>query len=72
VTSWSTTRTAIGFGEGRTHHMNMDYSAWEGYEIDGHVDTVISRGKVVVDGGRYLGAKGDGRFLKRGLSQYLI
>ncbi|GAA2986159.1 dihydropyrimidinase [Microbacterium terrae] len=55
-----------------THHMNMDHSAWEGYEIDGHVDTVISRGKVVVDGGVYLGAKGDGRFLRRGLSQYLI
>ncbi|MFC8682445.1 dihydropyrimidinase [Microbacterium ureisolvens] len=55
-----------------SHHMNMDHSAWEGFEIDGHVDTVISRGKVVVDGGQYLGAKGDGRFLKRGLSQYLI
>ena len=48
--------------------MNMDYSAWEGYEIDGHVDTVLSRGKVIVDGDEYLGAKGDGRFLKRGLS----
>lgn len=55
-----------------SHHMNMDHSAWEGFEIDGHVDTVISRGKVVVDDGEYLGAKGDGRFLKRGLSQYLI
>ncbi|MFB8145887.1 dihydropyrimidinase [Microbacterium sp. NPDC056003] len=55
-----------------SHHMNMDHSAWEGFEIDGHVDTVISRGKVVVDGGAYLGAKGDGRFLTRGLSQYLI
>ncbi|KRB38507.1 dihydropyrimidinase [Microbacterium sp. Root180] len=55
-----------------SHHMNMDHSAWEGFEIDGHVDTVISRGKVIVDDGRYLGAKGDGRFLKRGLSQYLI
>lgn len=54
-----------------SHHMNMDHSAWEGFEIDGRVDTVISRGKVVVDGGEYLGAKGDGRFLKRGLSQYL-
>lgn len=64
--------TSIGYGEGRTHHMNMDHSAWEGYEIDGHVDTVISRGKVIVDGGEYLGAKGDGRYLKRGLSQYLI
>ncbi len=56
----------------RRHHMNMDYSAWEGYEIDGHVDTVLSRGKVIVDGDEYLGAKGDGRFLKRGLSTYLV
>ena len=55
-----------------THHMNMDHSAWEGFEIDGHVDTVLSRGKVVIDKGQYLGAKGDGRFVKRGLSQYLI
>jgi dihydropyrimidinase len=55
-----------------THHMNMDHSAWEGFEIDGHVDTVISRGKVIVEGDRYLGAKGDGRYVKRGLSQYLI
>jgi len=64
--------TSIGYGEGRTHHMNMDHSAWEGFEIDGHVDTVLSRGKVVVDGNQYLGAKCDGQFVKRGLSQYLI
>ncbi|PJJ71715.1 dihydropyrimidinase [Diaminobutyricimonas aerilata] len=62
--------TSIGID--KTHHMNMDHSAWEGFEIDGHVDTVISRGKVVVDDGAYLGSKGDGRFLKRGLSQYLV
>ncbi|MET1008384.1 MAG: dihydropyrimidinase, partial [Propionibacteriaceae bacterium] len=31
--------TSIGVG--KTHHMNMDYSAWEGFEIDGHVDTVL-------------------------------
>lgn len=55
-----------------THHMNMDHSAWEGFEVDGHVDTVISRGRVLVDDGRYHGSKGDGRYLKRGLSQYLI
>ncbi len=29
--------------------MNMDHSAWEGYEIDGHVDVVMSRGTVIVD-----------------------
>ncbi|MEO6505894.1 MAG: dihydropyrimidinase [Terrimesophilobacter sp.] len=62
--------TSIGVG--KTHHMNMDYSAYEGYEIDGHVDTVLSRGKVIVDHGEYLGIKGDGKYFKRGLSQYLM
>jgi len=62
--------TSIGYE--KTHHMNMDHSAWEGFEIDGHVDTVLSRGKVVIDDNQYLGAKGDGQFLKRDLSQYLI
>ena len=62
--------TSIGVG--KTHHMNMDHSAWEGFEIDGHVDTVISRGKVIVDDGEYRGSKGDGRFVKRELSQYLV
>lgn len=55
-----------------THHMNMDHSAWEGFEVDGKVDTVMSRGKVIVQRDQYLGTKGDGRYLKRGLSQYLI
>jgi len=63
-------RTEIGLH--KTHHMNMDHSAWEGFTVDGHVDTVLSRGRVIVDGNEYLGAKGDGQFLKRGLSQYLI
>jgi dihydropyrimidinase len=62
--------TSIGYE--KTHHMNMDHSAWEGFEIDGHVDTVISRGKVIVDDNQFLGAAGHGQYLKRGLSQYLI
>jgi dihydropyrimidinase len=64
--------TSIGLGPGKTHHMNMDYSAWEGFEIDGHVDTVLSRGRVIVDDGSYLGQAGHGRFLKRSLAQNLI
>ena len=55
-----------------THHMQMDYSAYEGREIDGHVDTVISRGNVIIDGGRYLGRPGHGHFLKRGLADCLV
>jgi len=55
-----------------THHMNMDHSAWEGFEVDGGVDTVLSRGRVVVQRGDYLGAKGHGQFVRRGLSSYLV
>jgi dihydropyrimidinase len=55
-----------------THHMNLDYSAWEGFTVNGKVDTVISRGDVLVDrDGGYHGRKGRGRYLKRGLSSYL-
>ena len=61
--------TSIGLG--KSHHMNMDYSAWEGYEIDGHVDWVMSRGSVLVDESGYVGTKSHGRFLKRDLTQYL-
>jgi len=62
--------TSIGVG--KTHHMNMDHSAWEGYEIDGHVDVVLSRGSVVVADGEFKGTKGHGSYLKRDLSQYLV
>ncbi len=54
------------------HHMNIDHSSWEGYEIDGKVDTVLSRGLVVIENDTYTGTKGHGQFVKRGLSQYLV
>jgi dihydropyrimidinase len=49
----------------KTHHMDVDYSCYEGLEVTGGVDAVLSRGKVIVDGDKWLGAAGDGRFLKR-------
>jgi dihydropyrimidinase len=55
-----------------SHHMNMDYSAYEGTVINGKVDTVISRGRTLISSATYHGSKGDGRYLTRGLSQYLI
>jgi dihydropyrimidinase len=45
--------------------MNVDYSCYEGREVQGASDVVLSRGKVVIEGGKYTGTKGDGRFLKR-------
>jgi dihydropyrimidinase len=55
-----------------THHMNVDYSAYEGWELTGRVETVLSRGSVVVADGTFHGREGHGRFLSRELSQYLI
>ena len=49
-----------------THHMNVDYSAYEGKTIKGTVDTVLSRGQVVIENGEFKGKSGNGRFLKRG------
>ncbi|MDX6243033.1 MAG: dihydropyrimidinase, partial [Frankiales bacterium] len=54
-----------------THHMNMDYSAYEGFQVAGHVDTVISRGSVIIDDHAFSGSLGHGQYLQRGLSQYL-
>ncbi len=61
--------TKIGVND--KHHMNMDHSAYEGFEVDGKVDTVLSRGRVIVENDTFTGAKGHGRFVKRGLSTYL-
>jgi dihydropyrimidinase len=48
-----------------THHMNVDYNPYEGREVTGAPDTVIARGRVIVDQGRFVGRPGAGRFLKR-------
>jgi len=55
-----------------THHMAVDYSAYEGMSITGGVSTVLSRGSVVIDGGEFHGSEGHGKFLSRELSQYLV
>ncbi len=49
----------------KTHHMRVDYSMFEGFQVRGNARTVISRGQVVVDNGRFLGKAGRGQYLKR-------
>src|SRR6187401_1146264 len=49
----------------KTLHMNVDYNPYEGREVTGLTDTVISRGKVVIDNGKFTGKAGAGAFLKR-------
>lgn len=57
----------ISINNACTHHMNVDYNAYEGFEIKGFTETVISRGKIIIKDCEYVGKKGDGQFLKRGL-----
>ncbi|MCP3975801.1 MAG: dihydropyrimidinase [bacterium] len=54
------------------HHMAVDYSCYEGLEITGTVETVISKGQVIIADGEYHGVAGDGEYIKRGTSQTLI
>lgn len=48
-----------------THHMNTDYSGYEGWEVTGKVKTVLLRGKVAIDDNKCLVKKGYGQFVKR-------
>ncbi len=49
----------------KTHHMRVDYSMFEGIRVKGMPRTVLSRGRVVVDGGKLVGKPGSGEFLRR-------
>jgi dihydropyrimidinase len=50
----------------KTHHMNVDYSCYEGMTVRGVTKSVFSRGELIIDDGKYVGRKGQGQFLKRG------
>ncbi|CAN5758862.1 dihydropyrimidinase [soil metagenome] len=55
-----------------THHMDVDYSCYEGREVQGASDVVLSRGRVIVEHGEWMGERGWGKFLKRKTArQYL-
>jgi dihydropyrimidinase len=49
----------------KTLHMKVDYNPYEGREVTGVSETVLSRGKLVVENGRFVGRAGAGSFLKR-------
>jgi dihydropyrimidinase len=49
----------------KTLHMRVDYNPYEGRQVTGATDTVLSRGRVVIENGAFVGRKGGGSFLKR-------
>jgi dihydropyrimidinase len=57
-------RETISIDNPITHHMNVDYSAYEGFEVQGFTETVLSRGRVIVKNTK-LETRGGGQFIKR-------
>ena len=53
-----------------THHMDVDYSCYEGRSVQGGSDVVLSRGSVIVRDGEFTGRKGAGKFIKRAPAAY--
>jgi dihydropyrimidinase len=49
----------------RAQQMNVDYSAFEDWPIQGRADVVMVRGRVQVRGGKFIGAQNYGRMLRR-------
>ncbi|HEX2715374.1 MAG TPA: dihydropyrimidinase [Candidatus Acidoferrales bacterium] len=49
----------------KAHHMRVDYSMFEGIRVKGVPKTVLSRGRAVIEGGKFVGRPGAGEFLRR-------
>src|SRR5580704_1830820 len=54
-----------------THHMRIDYSMFEGIRVKGVPKTVLSRGRVIVDNGKFVGRAGSGEFIRRQALTYV-
>jgi dihydropyrimidinase len=48
-----------------THHMKVDYSMFEGTKVKGTTKTVLSRGRTIIENGKFVGRAGTGEFLRR-------
>ncbi|UVH54789.1 dihydropyrimidinase [Variovorax paradoxus] len=52
----------------KTQHGNCDFTLFEGRDVTGQVKKVLLRGELIVDGDRWLGKTGSGRYVARGES----
>jgi dihydropyrimidinase len=63
IVLWNPERT-LTYGVAYAHH-RTDYNLYEGYELTGFPEKVFLRGQMIVDGDRWLGRRGMGKFLYR-------
>ena len=54
-----------------THHMNVDYSMYEGKKVKGNAETVLSRGEIIIKDNKFIGSVGRGKYIKRGLPELI-
>src|ERR1700744_284079 len=54
----------------KTQSMNLDYSAFEGWKLEGRPSVVTVRGQVAVRNGKFVGKQGNGKFLQRQPSHF--
>ena len=64
-------KEVISASRPHTHHMRVDYSAYEGHEVQGWSEIVLSRGRIVVENGN-LSTHGGGRFIARARAGELL
>jgi dihydropyrimidinase len=55
----------------KTHHMNLDYSMYEGKKVQGNAELVLSRGEIIIKGNKFTGRTGRGQYIKRGLPELI-
>jgi len=55
-----------------THHMNCDYSGYEGWEVTGKTELVLLRGQIAIADNQCHLKPGDGKFIPRGKSSLII
>jgi dihydropyrimidinase len=60
----------VKYGVAMSQH-RTDYNLYEGWELVGYPEKVFLRGKLILDGGEWLGRSGQGQFLKRGDGEIL-
>jgi len=56
----------------KSHHMNVDYSGYEGWKVKGKSKKTILRGTLAIDNGKVKIKKGYGKFIKRNKVKQII
>jgi dihydropyrimidinase len=64
-------KETISVNNPHTHHMKVDYSAYEGFQVQGFTETVLSRGRVIIEKNELKTERG-GQFIKRAVQGSLL